>query len=84
MKMRNLQDLNTLYNFQDAIILGKIFESRTSFLNEKSKFNPRKCNSASSFSDCVQRDKTKCLIALPTNSEHVIYLRKLELVDLAA
>ena len=35
------------------------------------KFNPRKCNSASSFSGCVHRDKSKCLIALPTYAEHV-------------
>ena len=35
------------------------------------KFNPRKCNSASSFSGCVHRDKSKCCIALPTNAEHV-------------
>lgn len=35
------------------------------------KFNPRKCNSANSFGDCVHRDKTKCCTALPTNAEHV-------------
>ena len=53
MKMRNLCDLNTLYNFQDTIILCKIFESRSTFLNKKFKFNPCKCNSASSFSSYV-------------------------------
>ena len=35
------------------------------------KFNPRKCNSANSFGDCVHRDKSKCCTALPTNAEHV-------------
>ena len=29
----------------------------------------RKCNSASSFSGCVQRFKSKCCIALPTDAE---------------
>ena len=37
-----------------------------SFLN-----NPRKCNSASSFSGCAHRDQSKCLMALPTDAEHV-------------
>ena len=71
MKMRNLGDLNTLYNFQDTIILCQIFESKANFLNEIFKFNPRKCNSASSFSGCVQREKIKVIIALPTKVETV-------------
>ena len=56
--------------------LSEIFESRATFLNKKFKFNPRKCNSASSFSGCVQRDKSKCIIALPTNSEKVQLFEK--------
>ena len=47
LKMRNLGDLNNLYNIQDTIILCEIFESRAQFLNDKFKFNPRTCNSAS-------------------------------------
>ena len=74
--MRNLGDLNMICNFQDTIILCEIFESRASFLNDKFKFNPRKCNSASSFSGCVQSDKSKHLIALSTNSEHVLLFEK--------
>ena len=35
------------------------------------KFNPKKCNSASSLSGCVHREKNKCLIALPTDVEQV-------------
>ena len=68
LKMRHLGDLNNLYNFQDTLILCKVFESRTKFLNEKFEFNPRKCNSASSFSGCVHRDKSKCVVALTTCS----------------
>ena len=74
--MRNLGDLNMIYNFQDTIILCEIFKSRASFLNHKFKFNPKKCNSTSSFSGCVQSDKSKCLIALPTNYEHVLLFGK--------
>ena len=33
------------------------------------KYNPRKCNSASGFSGCVQRPKSKCCIALPVDAE---------------
>ena len=71
LKMRNLGYLNNLYNFQDAIILCKVFKSPANFLSEKFKFNPRKCNSASSFSGCIHRDKSKCITALPTCAEHV-------------
>ena len=35
------------------------------------KYNPQKCNSASSFSGCVHRNKSKCCIALPTDTDHV-------------
>ena len=68
--MQYLGDLNNLYKFQDTIILCEIFESRAQLLNDKFKFNPRKCTSASSFSGYVQRDKIKCIIALPTRTEH--------------
>ena len=54
---------------KDTIILCEIFEQR-SRLQEIFKFNPRKCNSASSFSSCVHRDKSKCCIALPTDAKH--------------
>ena len=64
-KMRNLGDLYNLYNFQDMRMLCKIFESRVQFLNNKFKFNSRKCNYVSSFSGCIQRDKCKCITALP-------------------
>ena len=64
-------ELNKIYNFQDRIILREILEQRSCLLQEIFKYNPRKCNSTSSFSDSVQRDKSKCCIALPTNAEHV-------------
>ena len=53
-----------------------MFESKAIFLNEKFKFDPRKCNFASSFSGCVQRDKSKMIIALPTKAETVPLFEK--------
>ena len=35
------------------------------------RHNPRKCNSASSFSGCVHRNNSKCCIAPLTDAEHV-------------
>ena len=40
------------------------------------KFNPRKCNSASSFSGFAHWDKIKCIIALPTDAETVKIFEK--------
>ena len=53
LKLEKLGELNKLYNFQDKIILCKIFESRASYLQKTFKFNQRKCSSASYLSGCV-------------------------------
>ena len=71
MNLKELGELNKLYNFQDTIILCEIFENRSSQLQKLFKYNPRKCNSAIFFSGCVHRYKSKCLIALPIEAEHV-------------
>ena len=71
MKLENLVELNELYSFQDTIILCETIEQRSAHLQKIFKFNPKKCNSASSFSGCVHCDKSKCLIALPTDAEQV-------------
>ena len=76
LKLKNLGEVNKIYNFQDTIILCEIFEQRSNHLQKLFKFNQRKCNSASSFSECVHRDKSKCLIALPTDAEHVRVFQK--------
>lgn len=60
LKMSNLGELNKIYTFQDTIILAEMFEQRSDFLQKMFKYNPRKCNSASSFSGCVHRNKSKC------------------------
>ena len=45
--MRDLFDLNDLYNGQDVILLLEIMENRFQAMYEKSMYNPRKCKSAS-------------------------------------
>ena len=54
LKMRNLGDLNDLYNTQDVILLTEIIESRFEAMKNTYGFNPRKCNSASSMSGCTE------------------------------
>ena len=69
LKLKTLGDLNRIYDFQDTAILCEIFEERSSLLQKLFKYNAKKCNSASSFSGCVQRLQSKCSIALPTDAE---------------
>ena len=71
LKMRNLGDLNDLYNVQDVILLCEIIENRFQAMQNTYGFNPRKCNSASSMSGCIEREMSKIAIALPTKYEHV-------------
>ena len=81
LELKDLGELNKIYNFQDTVILCQIFEQRSKHLQKLFKFNPRKCNcassfSASSFSECLHRNKSKCLIALSTVAEHVRVFEK--------
>ena len=76
LRLKPFGDLNRVYNFQDTAILCEIFEQRCLLLQKLFKFNPRKCNSASSFSGCVQRFKSKCCIALPTGAEIIRVFEK--------
>ena len=76
LRLKTLGDLNRIYNFQDTAILCEIFEQRASLLQKLFKFKPRKCNSASSFSSCVQRFKSKCCIALATDAEVIRVFEK--------
>ena len=68
LRLETLGNMNKIYNIQDTLILCEIFEQRSMLLEKLFKFNPRKCNSASSFSGCVQRKKSKCNIVLPTDA----------------
>ena len=71
LRMRNLGDMNDLYNMQDVILLCEIMENRFQKMQDKFGFNPRKCNSASTLSGCVQRNHSKVIISLPTTYKHV-------------
>ena len=65
-KIRHLSDLNDLYNTQDVII-----ESRLQAMQNAYGFKPRKSNSASTMSGCIEREMSKVIITLPTKYEHV-------------
>ena len=54
--MRDLSDLNDLYNAQDVIILLEIIENRFQTMQDKTGYNPRIINSASKLSGCMQRE----------------------------
>ena len=68
LKMRHLSDLNDLYNAQDVIILLEIIENRFQQIQDMTDYNPRIINSASKLSGCIQREKSKSIIALPTDN----------------
>ena len=74
--MRNLGDMNDLYNTQDVILLCEVIENRFEQMHEKFVYNPRKCNSASTLSDCIQGDLSIVIITLPTNYEHAEIFKK--------
>ena len=64
LKMRNLGDLNDLYNVQDVISLCEIIENRFQAMQDTYGFNPKKCNSASSMSGCIEIEISKIKLAL--------------------
>ena len=45
-------------------------------MQEKSGYNPRIINSASKLSGCIQREKTKSILALPVNNTQVEVFKK--------
>ena len=74
--MRDLSDLNDLYNAQDVIILLEIMENRFQSMQDKSGYNPRIINSASKLSGCIQREKSKCILALPVDNTQMEVFEK--------
>ena len=76
LKMRNLSDMNSLYNVQDVILLTEIIENRFEEMFKKYHYNPRKCNWASTLSGCIQRDLSKVILTLPTCNDHVEVFEK--------
>ena len=74
--MRNLGDLNDLYNAQDMILLTEIIESRFQAMQNAYGFNQRKFNSSGSVSSCIEREMFKIILALPTKYEHAEIFEK--------
>ena len=71
LKMRNLGDLNDLYNAQGVILLCEIIENHFQAMNDTYGFSPRKRNSDSSMSGSIEREMSKIILALPTKYDHV-------------
>ena len=71
LKMSNLGDMNDLSNAQDVILLCKTGENRFQFMHDRYGFNPRKCNSASTLSGCIEREMLRVILALQTSDEVV-------------
>ena len=59
LKMRNLSDLNDLYNVQDVILLMVIIENRFQEMQNETGYNPSKINSAGKLNECTQRTQSK-------------------------
>ena len=76
LKMRNLSDLNYLYNAHDVIILLEIIENRFQSMQDKTGYNPRIINSESKLSDCIEREQSKCVLALPINNTQMEIFQK--------
>ena len=74
--MRDLSDLNDLYNSQDVIILLEIIENRFQKRQDKTGYNPRIINSASKLRGCIHREKSKCILALPINNTQMEIFEK--------
>ena len=74
--MRYLSDLNDLYNAQDVIILLEIIENRFQTMQDKTGYNPRIINSANKLSGCIQREKSKCILALPVDNTQMEIFEK--------
>ena len=76
LNMRNLSSLNDLYNAQDVIILLEIIENTFQSMQDKTGYNPRIFNSASKLSGCIQREQSKCVLALPINNTQLDIFEK--------
>ena len=74
--MRNLSDLNEIYNMQDFILLCKIFENRGTEIMKKCLYDPCKRTSTSLLSGCFHRFLSKAIISLPTYAKHVELFEK--------
>ena len=68
--------MNDLYNAQNIILLAEIIESRFQLMHERYGFNPRRYDSASTLSSCIEREMNRVILALSTKLEHVEILEQ--------
>ena len=80
--MRNLGDLNDLYNAQDVILLTEIIESGFQAMENAYDLNPRKCNSAISIAAVFKEKCLKSFLRFQQTMNMPKFLNKLLLVDL--
>ena len=76
LKMRNLFYMNDPYNFQGVYLLCEIINIRFEVMHKMYEFNPRRSNSASALSSCIERNLSKVIITHPTNREVVQLFEK--------
>ena len=76
LKMRKWVNMNELYNARDVILLCEIGKNRFQFMHDWYGFNPRKCNSASTLSGCIERQMLRVIITLPTSNEVIDILEQ--------
>ena len=76
LRIRNFNDMNNLYNAQDVILLCEIIKNHFQLMYNKYRLNPGKCNSASTFGDCIEQDLSKVIITLPISNEVVEAFQK--------
>ena len=63
--------MNDLYNAQDTILLCEIIKNRFQLMQDEYNYNPRKRNSTSILSGCIEHEMSKIIIALPMSSKIV-------------
>lgn len=57
LKMKNLSHMNNFRNFQNTCLLCKVIENRFENMQKSCGFNPKRYNSASTSSGCIERDQ---------------------------
>ena len=77
LKMRNLKDINDIFNAQDVYTLDVITEYRWQKIKEDTGFDPRCFTSASTLSGAIERVKSKIVITYPKDIETVELMEEL-------
>ena len=76
LKMRDLGDLNDLYNTQDVILICEIIENRFQAMQDTYVCSPTRCNSASSMSVVLKEKCQKLYLPYQQNTIMLKFLNK--------